>query len=401
MLPRELTASHFHSYPDKARELAVSSLPVLNALPIVLAVLLLREVARYDWLFPADQKVLAAQLNLLASLNPEKRAAAVSGFSALSVPASLTDADWVNQPKRLLEALTAHLWATHQIDAFHAAANTYSGIVQVENASVPGPLARTSIAIIPQALDKPGYPLFQKLRPYGVFFEKVTVEQKDEVAEWLALRVAKDASPFAHFCVDATESPIIQSGVETVSWAGVAQLREGLLGRLRRMMATPGTGPEMARTRMAELSPADLGLNRSGNNAVMDHFVVSVLTEGSGTQIFSTTWVQWSARELLHRAQPSTLVLRFGARQQLQPMNDMLADVSPTATVDTAGSFVDADMAAYYTWINQQRLPGSEVAGFLAYSESRRQAVAIGPGLPKGTTMTKPLDLHKLLGLLA
>jgi hypothetical protein len=46
-------------------------------------------------------------------------------------------------------------------------------------------------------------------------------------------------------------------------------------------------------------------------DAVLSRFQVSVLTEGSGTQVFSTTFVQWAAREAFRRAQPLTLLLRF------------------------------------------------------------------------------------------
>ena len=157
----------------------------------------------------------------------------------------------------------------------------------------------------------------------------------------------------------------------------------------------------MARTELAGLSPADLGLKRSGTNTVMDHFAVSVLSEGSGTQIFSTTFAQWGARELLRRAQPSTLLVRFGPRQQLQPMNEMLAGTAPPTAPDLAGSLLDADMGAYYTWINQQRLAGAGSAVFVAYSEARRQAVAIGPGLPKATTSPNQFPIAKLIDLLS
>ena len=39
---------------------------------------------------------------------------------------------------------------------------------------------------------------------------------------------------------------------------------------------------------------------------VLERFKVSLLTEGSGTQIFSTSFAQWAAREALRRAQPLT-----------------------------------------------------------------------------------------------
>ena len=128
---------------------------------------------------------------------------------------------------------------------------------------------------------------------------------------------------------------------------------------------------------------------------------MALFTEGSGTQIYSTTFVQWAARELLRRAQPATLILQYGVRQQLQPMNDMLSRSTQSASPDFAGSFVDADMGAYYTWINMQRLSGADRSRFLAFSESRQQALAIGPGFPKGTTMSEPMQWNKLLSLLS
>ncbi len=47
---------------------------------------------------------------------------------------------------------------------------------------------------------------------------------------------------------------------------------------------------------MARLSPEDLGMGKSGD-PVLDRFQIKLLTEGSGTQIFSTTFAQWTARE--------------------------------------------------------------------------------------------------------
>src|SRR5262249_45234803 len=67
----------------------------------------------------------------------------------------------------------------------------------------------------------------------------------------------------------------------------------------------PGVGPEALGTILAQMRPADLGLTGEGNRpreAVLDRFAVSLLTEGSGTQIFSTSFAQWAAREALRRA---------------------------------------------------------------------------------------------------
>ena len=109
---------------------------------------------------------------------------------------------------------------------------------------------------------------------------------------------------------------------------------------------------------------------------------MKLLTEGSGTQIFSTTFAQWTAREALRRAQPLTLLVRFAPRQRQKPMNELLTESSDRPELDPVGSLIDADMGAYYNWINQQRLPGADQSSFLAWFENHGEALAIGPSMP-------------------
>jgi hypothetical protein len=78
-------------------------------------------------------------------------------------------------------------------------------------------------------------------------------------------------------------------------------------------------------------------------------------------------------------------------------MNELLSETEGQTELDLAGSLVDADLGAYYTWINQQRLPGAEQASFLVWFENHSEAVAIGPSMPRGTESTSPTDLRQLL----
>ncbi len=139
------------------------------------------------------------------------------------------------------------------------------------------------------------------------------------------------------------------------------------------------------------------GSNQKPGDEVLQRFEVSLLTEGSGTQIFSTVFAQWAAREALRRAQPLTLLVRFAPRQRQKPMNELLTSVVYEFGTRHVGSLVDADMAAYYNWLNQQRLPGAEQASFLVWFEGHNQALAIGPSLPRGTESSSPADLGQLL----
>ncbi len=79
----------------------------------------------YDWKFPAERADLARQFTYLGSLADGPFQAAMSAFAQLKLARELEQTDWVNSPAIFSEQLSAHLWATHQIDSFRAAAVDY------------------------------------------------------------------------------------------------------------------------------------------------------------------------------------------------------------------------------------------------------------------------------------
>src|SRR5262249_17601107 len=126
-----------------------------------------------------------------------------------------------------------------------------------------------------------------------------------------------------------------------------------------------------------------------------------LFTQGSGTQVFSTTFVQWAAREALRRAQPLTLLARFAPRQRERPMNELLAGTYPNNEPDPHGALLDAEMGGYYTWVNQERVREADTASFLIWFEGHREALAIGPSLARGTESTERLNLAQILNRIA
>jgi hypothetical protein len=80
-------------------------------------------------------------------------------------------------------------------------------------------------------------------------------------------------------------------------------------------------------------------------------------------------------------------------------MNELLSSSQGNVELDLAGSLVDADMGAYYSWLNQQRLPGADKSGFLVWFEGQTQALVIGPSIPRGTESTTIADLGELAAL--
>jgi len=80
-------------------------------------------------------------------------------------------------------------------------------------------------------------------------------------------------------------------------------------------------------------------------------------------------------------------------------MNELLSDSREKPELDPVGSLVDADMGAYYHWINQQRLPGADQSTFLVWFEGHNQALVVAPSLPMNTESSSEMDLGKLLSL--
>ena len=401
MLPNQLTPASFNGYPAEARLLAEKNLALLQRLPLAFLPLLLRELIVYDWKFPSERAELAKQFAYLGTLGAGQFQAAMSAFARLKLTRELEQTDWVNSPAVFSEQLSAHLWATHQIDMFRAAAVDY---VRKVSASAPDPVLpthRLGIAIIGQGVAKNDYRLFRKLRPQGTYFTQV--KQDGGVSAMLhavAARAEAHPVPYGHWYIDGGANVTVPERITRISYNALSGPRSALQSRMQKTYEAAVFDPEAFRTMLAQIKPGEADLN-SGGDEVLNRFQLSLLTEGSGTQVFSTTFVQWAAREALRRAQPITLLARFAPRQRENQMNELLAEHQRKPELDPQGSLVDADMGAYYTWINQQRLAGDDKSAFLAWFEDHQEAVAIAPGLERGKSSDTPIELADLIARIA
>jgi hypothetical protein len=399
MTPSQLKTTDFDSYPPLAKRIATGNLDLFRQLPLAFAAILLREVIAYDWRFPAERRQIDGQLRLLGKLSPTELRQKMAGFNSLRLDPELVRTGWVTNPSGFTEQLSAWLWSTHQMDGFQQTADLYASYLS-EAMPVPEPASpRLGIVIVGQGVDKTEAPLFRKLRPNGIYLTKVKPEGGLEVLlSAAAKRAATGSEVFAHWYIDGGTS-VPTAPLTQISYAGLERPRTLLLERTQQAIRSGSMGPEGLRSLLAQMKPEDVGLQGPPETSVLNHFQLTLLTEGSGTQIFATTFAQWAARECLRRVQPETLIVRFAPRQQLQPMNEMLSGAKAGAP-DPQGSLVDADMGSYYTWINMKRLPGAERLRFLAWFEGHHEAMVIGPGLPRGTTSDSAMDMRQVLGLL-
>ncbi len=477
MQPSGLQLLTFTAYPPLARASAQANLELLRQLPLPLLPILLREVSALDWKFPRERQDIQAQMQWLRGMAAPMLAAVVRPFQLLTLPAALSELDWVNDAPGYMEQLTATLWATHQMPAFREAAKVYAeqlATFQRSPAVLQGPasaqegtapqaatghtaagrgvagqsattlrdasvghgssgeqpyrehvraapeMPRLVMVVLAASLGAPvlGAVPYRSLRREGVLLDHVDPANGFATLQaHLYQRAQQLPAAYAHWHVDGAAPAAVGTGfsasamlaeraagipeteVVRVGYDTLAPTRERLLARAGTVMTAGTSGPEELRTLMAHLTPEAAGLPAT-RDRVLAHFELSLLTEGSGTQIFSTTFVQWASRECLRRAQPATLLARYTPRQREQGMNDLLSG-APSAGPDAAGSRIDAEQAAWTTWLNLQRLPDAAQSRFLVWQEGSATAVVIGPGLPRGTTSTSPIIMPQVVRLLA
>ena len=402
MLPRDLKPEQFAGYPPEARKFVVNYLATLQQLPLSLAPSLLRELIEYDYKFPAERHAREKELAHLGSLSAGQIKALFQAFAQIQLSPELEAFDWAANPVQFVEQLSAHLWSTHQLDAFRKASTDYADHLRSAAPPDPPTVPRLGITVIGQGVVSYDEPLFRKLRAHGAYFSRIKPDDGlRRLLDAVAKRAKAHPSPYAHWYIDGGQEADHSPALTCVSYKTLEPVRSALLRKIETELERPGMGPEALRTTMAQMRPADLGMALTGNGQpteeVLQRFEVSLLTEGSGTQVFSTSFTQWAAREALRRAQPLTLLVRFAARQRQKPMNELLSAVPSSPEFDFVGSLVDADLGAYYNWLNQQRLPGAEQSSFLVWFEGHNQALAIGPSMPRGTESTSATDLEQLL----
>jgi hypothetical protein len=395
-----IQAKHFKSYPPEARRVATSHIELLRKLPAAFTPLLLQQIQEYDWRFPAERREIDKQLKFLESLSEADRRRLFTGFEQLQLPARLIDVKWVSSPEEFSEQLSHHLWSTHQIEAFHKASSTYLKAVFDAMPNQPPAAPRLGIAVIGKGVERNSYPLFRKIRPHGTYFKNVNpANGLKTLLAHVADRAAANPSSFDHWYIDGGPAePASNPFLTSISYSGLEPNRRALLRKINRAIQDGIAGPKALLSLLHKLQPEEIGFDTAGKNgAIVSHFATSLLTSGSGTQIFSTSFVQWTTRELWRRAQPLTILARFAPRQRQRPMNELLSGDEQTVEMDAPGSLIDADMGAYYMWLDQQRLPGAEKASFLIWFEDHQEAFIVCPSLPRNTESNSRVEMHWLL----
>src|SRR3569833_3075474 len=117
MLPRDLKAQSFVSYPPESRAIAIEHLETLRRLPLPFLPSLLRELIDYDYKFPVERSTIDKEFSTLKALSDDHLHEWFEEFAAISLSPNLEGFNWVDLPAQFVEQEAAYLWSTHQLDA--------------------------------------------------------------------------------------------------------------------------------------------------------------------------------------------------------------------------------------------------------------------------------------------
>ncbi len=380
---------------------AENVLPQLRKLPPPLAALLLQQANRYEVMFPREQRELTATLDRLRPPRDTDAEQALQSFRALHVPADLRLPNWETEPAIFAEAFTAAMWSSGQIAAFRDAARR---IVPAENAD-DNHVARAVVIVFDADLQSPNAStqLFRRLRPAGMLYTRVSsAGARQHLQTWMGARALASPERYGHWFISGARSSAweLPASVVKVAYGDLRPARLQLLRTMNRARyEKTGGGPEGLRSAMLEMHAADMGMEQAGD-PVLQSFAADVLVGGSGTQLYSTTFVQWSLREALRRARPQTVLANFSARNGSASMDVRLSNPEAEPAPDPAGSLLDAEMHTYMTYINLLRLP-SKQSTCLAWHPGYGQALLIAPHVAAGSTVTNETGMNDLLARVA
>ncbi|HEX4582428.1 MAG TPA: hypothetical protein VH139_10215, partial [Acidobacteriaceae bacterium] len=242
----------------------------------------------------------------------------------------------------------------------------------------------------------PSPQLFRKLAPHGVTLRNLewTPETPQQLHATMQQHTAAQFAPYTHWYIDGGESWAHDAAaVELLSYAQLRPVRENVLDRMNHFTQSGPGGAEGMRSMLEGLKPAESGTAAVSSDPLLQHFITMLFVEGSGTQIYSTSFVQWAARETLRRAQPEQLLVRFAPRQRQRTLNQLFDAATNVEVPDPEGSLRDADISAYYILLDLLRIADPAHITFLAWRENQGHAVLISPRAPAGHVDEAPLSL--------
>ncbi len=316
------------------------------------------QLRRWDLLFPAERRLIRAQMDWLSALPPAE-------FKKLFGPifeieARMDLSKWkmsIEDTAILARSPLYPEWRTRVEKAFEpieAAAESSGSLKRVP---------RLLLCVLPPGLPISSQPLWHDLAGEVVWIPlaKPFAELEAPLLDAIAARTVADLEPIEATWALEADSKIENPRAVVLSWNSLADIRREFSNRLnnirRSLKSADDTSDDLRRLDLKPLLPASVYAN-----PVVREFVRALLLSGNGGLVFNNSFVQWGAVETLRRVQPQVLIASFGVRPKPKPFSGvvLLEDQrrsNPVAdSPDLPGSLIDGMMLSQYVYLATQRL---------------------------------------------
>jgi len=341
---------------------------LIERLPRTFAPALNDQFRQWDALFPAEQRLLKAQLDWMDHLPPEQ-------FKQLFAPLQEVEARmdlprWKPGTAGISIQDTGIIARSSYYPQWRAEVEKVFSRVDagVDSEGTLKRLPMLLVCILPAGLPPSADPLWPQLAPQGKWLQLENSFGKLEQGFVTALARRKlpagieaEEGTWAIECRSQLSAAVEPAGAVALSWNALEELRREFLARLnnirRDLQSADQVTDELKRLDLRRyLTPA---INQRPR---VREFLRSVLLSGNGSLVFNNSFVQWGSSEAMRRVQPQALVAGFGIRQKLKPFSSVVLFEDQNAgnptpdQDDPAGSLIDGMMLSQYVHLTAQRL---------------------------------------------
>jgi len=369
---------------------------VLHRLPRTMAASMNEQLARVEFLFPVEQRLLKGRLEWLESLDPAQFNRLFATLKNIETRMQLSPRPKDNEAFSIENtAIIARspLYPEWRREAERVFAAIDDGVEKLHPAlSIPRMLFCVLPAGLPAASDpwrdtpSGGIPVLLETE-FGAI-------QKDLLTAITRRKRPPELEPIQWTWIVACEAPPYSefSPATLVTWDETAKLRRTFLDSLndvhRTLHSVDQTMSALERVDLSPLLPSRLTADMR-----LREFVRSLLLSGNGSLVINNSFVQWCASEALRRAQPQVLLASFGIRDKPKPFSSLAwfedqTRANPTPDQpDPAGSLIDDQLLSQYVYLTARRLKpytGQTLAFFAAMD--RNSALVFPPDPTKSTS---------------
>ncbi len=391
-------------------------------LPLTIRPSLNQQLARWEVLFPFEQKQLYDFLHGVESLTPSELETLTRPLRKLEERMGVDrwkfseEADTLENASQLARSEYYAEWR-RAVDNIFRVVNAAAHNSGKNETAAP----RLILLILPKDLPLDPSNLWQEWGAQGSEIRiegdsgqvcELVMQGQSGVPDIFTEKGNTDASDYWLIDADLKLNTLVpgplHNNVTTLSYTTLRAFRDKFLADLntipRSIEVSDQTIAELRSRNWSPYWPPELATQKR-----LQNFIIDLCLSGNGALIFSSAFVEWAASEAIRRSRPRIIIGRFGMRSKPKPFTSIAIfenqqRISTLPDVDDPGnSAIDGMILAHYVWLAAYRYPERIRTYCLCVSESSNSAYLLTPEgkVPdwEANRPVTPEEIHRWLGI--